>query len=59
MYAHSALNDGRIKLTPLRFKAVLLQAMGSFFGEVGAALQVDVLHFDELKQEAVLRLPAE
>ena len=54
-----AVDDGRIQLTPARFRAVLLQAMRTLFGEVGAAMQVDVLEFDQPKQQAVLRLPAD
>tara|TARA_B110001452_G_scaffold235185_1_gene213854 strand:+ start:1200 stop:1577 length:378 start_codon:yes stop_codon:yes gene_type:complete len=54
-----AVDDGRIQLTPVRFRAVLLQAMRTLFGEVGAAMQVDVLEFDEPRQHAVLRVPAD
>lgn len=56
---HVALDDGGTKVAALRFKLLLTQALQTLFGEVGAAMQVDLLDFDEPKQEAVLRLPSE
>ena len=53
------MEDGKTKATPLRFKLVVTQALNTLFGEVGAAMPVDLLDFDEPTQEAVLRLPSE
>ena len=55
---HSALDEGKAKVTALRFKLAVTQALNTLFGEVGAALPVDLLGFDEPKQEAILRLPS-
>ena len=54
----SALDEGKAKVTALRFKLAVTQALNTLFGEVGAALPVDLLGFDEPKQEAILRLPS-
>ena len=54
----SASDEGKAKVTALRFKLAVTQALNTLFGEVGAALPVDLLGFDEPKQEAILRLPS-
>jgi len=58
MLRGSASDQGKAKVTALRFKLVVTQALNTLFGEVGAALPVDLLGFDEPKQEAILRLPS-
>ena len=58
MLRGSASDEGKAKVTALRFKLAITQALNTLFGEVGAALPVDLLGFDEPKQEAILRLPA-
>ena len=54
----SASDEGKAKVTALRFKLAITQALNTLFGEVGAALPVDLLSFDESNQEAILRLPS-
>ena len=58
MLRGSASDEGKAKVTALRFKLAVTQALNTLFGEVGAALPVDLLSFDEPKQEAILRLPS-
>ena len=58
MLRGSASDEGKAKVTALRFKLAVTQALNTLFGEVGAALPVDLLGFDEPKQEAIMRLPA-
>ena len=58
MLRGSASDEGKAKVTALRFKLAITQALNTLFGEVGAALPVDLLGFDEPKQEAILRLPS-
>lgn len=39
------------------FRTILVQALKSLFGDLGAALQVDVLRYDSLMRQAILRVP--
>ena len=49
-------SDSGVKLNTLATKLAVTYAIRSFFGEVGAAMRVDLLAHDEEKQESVLRV---
>ncbi|XP_070559744.1 ribonuclease P protein subunit p14-like [Ptychodera flava] len=48
--------DSSFQVDGLLFKAIIVKALLSMFGEVGAAIKVDVLKFDEDTGEAILRV---
>ena len=52
----SNFSDKNVRLDAMRTKLVVTQAIRSFFGEVGAAMRVDLLEHDEQEQESVLRV---
>lgn len=45
-----------VQLDALIFKSLLLQALDSLHGKIGAALNVDVLKFDSKSMEAIVRV---
>ena len=45
-----------LKLDALRTKLVVTQAVRNFFGEIGAAMRIDLVHHDETRQEGILRV---
>ena len=53
------MDEGNRKLEALGFRLVITQALSTLFGEVGAAMAVDILAVDDQKQEAVLRVASE
>ena len=50
----STFVDAHYKLDALRTELAATHAIRSFFGEVGAAMRVDVLEHDESSQESLL-----
>ncbi|CAH3019327.1 unnamed protein product [Porites evermanni] len=45
-----------IHLEAVTFKSILLQALDSLHGKIGAALNVDILKFDAKSMEAIVRV---
>ncbi|XP_048212002.1 ribonuclease P protein subunit p14 [Perognathus longimembris pacificus] len=50
--------DHAVEVNVAQFKQLLVSALKDLFGEVGAALPVDVLTFEEKTLSAILRLPS-
>ncbi|KAM4881738.1 ribonuclease P protein subunit p14 [Thomomys bottae] len=49
---------GGIEVNVAQFKQLLVSSLKDLFGEVGAALPVDVLTFEEKTLSAILRVPS-
>ncbi|XP_024060641.1 ribonuclease P protein subunit p14 [Terrapene carolina triunguis] len=50
--------DGGMRLNAAHFKQLILSALKELHGEVGAALPVDVLTYEEKTLSAILRVPS-
>ncbi|XP_065263388.1 ribonuclease P protein subunit p14 [Emys orbicularis] len=50
--------EGGIRLNAAHFKQLILSALKELHGEVGAALPVDVLTYEEKTLSAILRVPS-
>nr|XP_060622458.1 ribonuclease P protein subunit p14 [Anolis sagrei ordinatus] len=51
------LEDPNISLNAVEFKQLIISALKHLHGEVGAALPVDVLTYEEQNLSAILRVP--
>ena len=48
--------DPDLKLDALRTKLAVTQAVRNFFGEIGAAMRIDLVYHDVARQEGILRI---
>ncbi|KAG6936093.1 ribonuclease P/MRP subunit p14 [Chelydra serpentina] len=53
-----AFQEGGMRLNAAHFKQLLISALKELHGEVGAALSVDVLTYEEKTLSAILRVPS-
>ncbi|XP_060622458.2 ribonuclease P protein subunit p14 [Anolis sagrei] len=51
------IEDANISLNAVEFKQLIISALKRLHGEVGAALPVDVLTYEEQNLSAILRVP--
>ncbi|MXQ83125.1 hypothetical protein E5288_WYG018704 [Bos mutus] len=56
MKVHLEFQDGGVGLTAAQFKQLLISALKDLFGEVDAALPLDVLTYEEKTLSAILRI---
>ncbi|XP_012865851.1 PREDICTED: ribonuclease P protein subunit p14 [Dipodomys ordii] len=58
MKVYLDFQDHGVEVNVAQFKQLLVSALKDLFGEVGAALPVDVLTFEEKTLSAILRVPS-
>ncbi|XP_042536135.1 ribonuclease P protein subunit p14 [Dipodomys spectabilis] len=58
MKVYLDFQDHGVEVNVAQFKQLLVTALKDLFGEVGAALPVDVLTFEEKTLSAILRVPS-
>lgn len=56
MKVHLEFQEHGVELNAAQFKQLLVSALKDLFGEVGAALPVDVLTYEEKTLSAILRV---